>query len=51
MSYKEPENREVIWLRPYLDKEGYQFMFYGAKGWTPLCCYDIAGDINNNNKC
>lgn len=43
MAYKEPENKNILWLRPFLDKEGYELMFYGATGWTPLCCYDIAG--------
>lgn len=37
MAYKEPENKEILWLRPYLDREGYELLFYGAKGWTPFC--------------
>lgn len=35
LSYKEPEYRgNFLWLRPYLDKEGYELLYYGANGWT-----------------
>lgn len=37
MSYKEV-NRHHIWMRPFLHREGYELLYYGAKGWTPLCC-------------
>lgn len=37
MSIKEPENKEgILWLRPFLKKEGYELMYYGSNGWTPL---------------
>lgn len=36
-SYLDPTNKEVIWMRPFLDKEGYEFLYYGANGWTPFC--------------
>lgn len=37
LSHKEPIFKErVLWLRPYLDKEGYELLYYGSKGWTPL---------------
>lgn len=35
LSYVEPRNKELLWMRPYLDKEGYELLFYGSKGWTP----------------
>lgn len=40
MSYLEPEDRGLIWMRPYLDREGYELLFFGAKGWTRWlpCC-------------
>lgn len=35
LSYKEPEYRDnLLWLRPYLDREGYELLYYGANGWT-----------------
>lgn len=35
LSYKEPEYRDnLMWLRPYLDKEGFELLYYGANGWT-----------------
>lgn len=35
LSYKEPEYRDnILWLRPYLDREGYELLYYGANGWT-----------------
>lgn len=38
LSYKEPEYRDnLLWMRPYLSKEGYEILYYGSKGWTPLC--------------
>lgn len=37
LSYKEPEYRDnLLWLRPYLNREGYDLLYWGAKGWTPL---------------
>lgn len=40
MAIKEPENKHVLWMRPYLDKEGYELLYYGSKGWTRWipCC-------------
>lgn len=41
MAYKEPDSKHVIWMRPFLDKEGYEFLYFGAKGWTPFeCCHN-----------
>lgn len=41
LSYKEPEDKNLFWLRPYLDREGYELLFFGAKGWTTWhCCKD-----------
>lgn len=35
LSHKEPEYRDnLMWLRPYLDREGYELLYWGAKGWT-----------------
>ena len=35
LSYKEPEFKDsILWLRPYLDREGYELLYYGANGWT-----------------
>lgn len=37
MSTKEPENKEgLLWLRPFLDKEGYELLYFGSEGWMPL---------------
>lgn len=36
-SIKEPDKNH-LWLRPYLDKDGYELLYFGAKGWTPLFC-------------
>lgn len=43
LSHKEPD-KNLLWLRPYLDKDGYELLYFGVKGWTPLCC-------NSYNKC
>lgn len=41
LSYKEPEYRDnIMWLRPYLDREGFELLYYGANGWTVFIpCY------------
>lgn len=37
LSYKEPNYKDnLLWLRPYLDREGYELLYYGANGWTKL---------------
>lgn len=36
MSIKEPEDKNILWMRPCLTKEGYKILFYGSKGWTDL---------------
>lgn len=37
LSYKEPNYRDnLLWLRPYLDREGYELLYYGPYGWKPL---------------
>lgn len=42
LSYKEPEDKNLLWMRPYLDKEGYELLYFGAEGWTRWvpCCPD-----------
>lgn len=35
---KEPDKNH-LWLRPRLDKEGYDLLYWGSKGWTPLIDY------------
>lgn len=39
LSYKEVD-KNCIWMRPFLDKEGYEFLYFGSEGWMPLCCCD-----------
>lgn len=43
LSYKEPEYRDnLMWLRPYLDREGFELLYYGANGWTRFIpCHPI----------
>lgn len=43
LSYVEPEDKGLLWMRPYLDKEGYELLYFGAKGWTRWipCCPPI----------
>lgn len=36
LSHKEPSNRNILWLRPYLNKDGYELLYFGVNGWTPL---------------
>lgn len=38
LSYKEPEDKDLLWLRPHIgpNAEGYDLLYFGAKGWTPL---------------
>lgn len=42
MSYVEPEDKGLLWMRPYLDKDGYELLYFGANGWTVWlpCCKD-----------
>lgn len=48
LSYKEPENRNLIWMRPYLDKEGYEFLYYGSLGWMPLHkCHVVHHEVSD----
>lgn len=40
LSYKEPM-KDVLWMRPFLGKDGYDLLYYGANGWTKWClCID-----------
>lgn len=54
LSYVEPEDKGLLWMRPYLHKEGYELLYFGAKGWTrwiPCCPPDnnnIPGDNNTD---
>lgn len=32
---KEPDKNH-LWLRPRLDRDGYDLLYWGAEGWTPL---------------
>lgn len=53
LSHKEPIFRErTLWLRPYLDREGYELLYYGSTGWTPLIyeSHQTKEPIINNNK-
>lgn len=37
---KEPDKNH-LWLRPRLDRDGYDLLYWGVNGWTPLfCCGD-----------
>lgn len=48
LSYKEPEYRDnLLWLRPYLDREGYELLYYGVNGWTRLVPCHKESYINN----
>ena len=53
LSHKEPEYRDnLLWLRPYLDKDGYELLYYGVNGWAPLCwCNNIITDIESDDIC
>lgn len=42
-SVKEPDKNH-LWLRPYLDRDGYELLYFGVNGWTPL----INCGCNNN---
>lgn len=50
LSYVEPEDKNLIWMRPYLRKEGYELLYFGAKGWTKwLPCCEEKPVIDNND--
>lgn len=51
LSYKEPEYRDnLMWLRPYLDREGYELLYYGANGWTRFIpCHQAPSYLNSDN--
>ena len=53
LSHKEPEYRDnLLWLRPYLDRDGYELLYYGVNGWTPLCwCTDSSPSIKLDDTC
>lgn len=53
LSYKEPEYRDnLMWLRPYLDREGYELLYYGANGWTVFVpCHHNHLDIPIDRPC
>ena len=38
LSYVEPKDKGLLWMRPYLYREGYELLYFGAKGWTPFKC-------------
>lgn len=47
-SIKEPD-RNHLWLRPKLNQDGYDLLYYGAKGWTLLInckCNSIIEESN-----
>lgn len=51
MAVVEPEDKNLLWLRPFLDKEGYELLYYGSKGWTKLClCKQDNGNIEDSDK-
>lgn len=47
LSVVEPSSVDnILWLRPYLDKEGYELLFFSSNGWMPLClCKQAVQDI------
>lgn len=53
MSYVEPEDKGLLWLRPYLDKEGYELLFFGSKGWTRFvpCCPEEKIIFKDDKEC
>lgn len=36
-SHKEPEDKNLIWLRPHLEDDSFDLMYFGSKGWTKWC--------------
>lgn len=46
-SNKEPFKKH-LWLRPYIDKEGYELLYFSSKGWVPLIWCEC-GDNSNSN--
>ena len=32
----EEPDKNHLWLRPRLDRDGYDLLYWGANGWTPL---------------
>lgn len=49
LSCKEPIFKDnIMWLRPYLNKEGYELLYYGANGWTVFvpCCSTTTDDVD-----
>lgn len=53
MSVVEPEDKNLLWLRPYLDKEGYELLFYGSTGWIKMvpCCKEDTPDKDKPGIC
>lgn len=53
----EEPDKNHLWLRPRLDRDGYDLLYFGAEGWTPLidcsdCPFrkkDINGSYNNED--
>ena len=45
LSHKEP-NKNLLWLRPYLNKDGYELLYFGVNGWTPLCASNTCTSDN-----
>lgn len=39
LSYVEPEDKNLLWLRPHLSHEGYDLLYFGSCGWQYLCCH------------
>lgn len=37
LGHTEPAQKDrLLWLKPYLDKDGYEILYYGVNGWTSL---------------
>lgn len=36
LSNKEPEFKDNLWMKPFTNKDGYELLYYGSSGWTPL---------------
>ncbi len=51
---KEPDKNH-LWLRPRLDRDGYDLLYWGINGWTPLIecgCYNAQSNIKDeDNPC
>lgn len=49
LSVVEPEDKNLLWMRPFLDKEGYELLYFGSTGWIKWlpCC---SGNKDNSEE-